>query len=288
MHFENWEKDGEKKSMKKRWLLFTTASAAGLLAAGIFLLPIAYSAVFRAEDIVEEEEALPESLGAAPGDFMEAFRYPLEEEREALTREDGKSYVEYCKEELGSRVYQEAFRLVGLEEEERFWENLWIIREEGCYLMEAPVEREGVECTLSMAMNGDRLPFLVWRKAGRRPSGAETEEAAEALGELSRGQDGRLRAYVEEIDRIYEDCPDYWLQVNRLYVSLLARTELTEEMPARIPLWECCVRGTWQVCGDEEETALVCAMGKGSLVLYYDGAEGDFCGYRFWPPEGWR
>ena len=91
MHFENWEKDGEKKSMKKRWLLFTTASAAGLLAAGIFLLPIAYSAVFRAEDIVEEEEALPESLGAAPGDFMETFRYPLEEEREALTREDRKT-----------------------------------------------------------------------------------------------------------------------------------------------------------------------------------------------------
>ena len=44
-----------------------------------------------AEDIVKAEEALPESLGAAPGDFMETFRYPLEEEREALTREDRKT-----------------------------------------------------------------------------------------------------------------------------------------------------------------------------------------------------
>ena len=73
------------------WRLFTAGSAAGILAAGILLLPLAYSAVFRPEGVVEEEEALPESLGAAPGDFMETFRYPLEEEREALTRKDRKT-----------------------------------------------------------------------------------------------------------------------------------------------------------------------------------------------------
>ena len=58
--------------MKKRRLLLTAVSAA---------LILAYSVGFRAESIVEEEAALPESLGAAPGDFMKTFWHPLGEER---------------------------------------------------------------------------------------------------------------------------------------------------------------------------------------------------------------
>ncbi len=58
------------------WRLFTAVSAAGILAAGIFLLPLAYSAVFRPEGVVEEEEALPGSLETAPGQFMETLWHP--------------------------------------------------------------------------------------------------------------------------------------------------------------------------------------------------------------------
>lgn len=62
--------------MKKQWLLFTAAAAVGILAAGIFLLPLAYSTVFRPEGIVEEKEALPGSLETAPGQFMETLWHP--------------------------------------------------------------------------------------------------------------------------------------------------------------------------------------------------------------------
>lgn len=274
--------------MKKRWLLFTALSAIGILAAGVFLLPLAYAAVFRGEGIVEEEEALPESLGTAPGQFMEALRYPCGEAGEEMPRGSIEDIVRCHKEEIGFQVYERAFALAGLKEDDSLWQGLLSIGEENWYLMEASVEKENGTHRFSMAMNDGLLPFLVCCRTKEEPSEEEMEEAVLALYGLCRGQDGRLRAYTEEIDRIYEGCPAYWLQVNGLYVSLLSRAGQQEELPPQIPLWECCERGTWQVCADEREAALVCVMGKGSLVLYYDAIVKEICGYRFWPPEGWR
>lgn len=270
------------------WRLFTAVSAAGILAAGIFLLPLAYSTVFRPEGVVEEEEALPGSLETAPGQFMETLWHPWGEEGDEMSREVMEDLVRCHKEEVGFQVYERVFGLMGLEEDEGFWEGLLSAGEESWYLMEASVEKEGRECRLSMAMDEGLLPFLACCRTEREPTGAEMEEAFLALQGLCRGEKEGLRAYTEEIDRIYEDCPEYWLRVNGLYVSLLSQAERQEELPPQIPLWECCERGTWQVCGDEREAAAVCVMGKGSLVLYYDAVEKEVCGYRFWPPEGWR
>ncbi len=270
------------------WRLFTAVSAAAILAAGIFLLPLAYSAVFRPEGIVEEEEALPGSLETAPGQFMETLWHPWGEERDEMSRESIEDLVRCHKEEVGFQVYERAFGLMGLEEDQRLWEGLLSAGEEGWYLMEASVEKDGRACRLSMAMDEGLLPFLVCCRTEREPTGAEMEEGFLALRALCQGEKEGLRAYTEEIDRIYEDCPEYWLRVNGLYVSLLSQTEKQKELPPQIPLWECCERGTWQVCGDEREVAAVCVMGKGSLVLYYDAVERKVCGYRFWPPEGWR
>lgn len=274
--------------MKKRWLLFTAVAAAGILAAGIFLLPLAYFSLFPAEGIVEEEGALPESLGAAPRQLLETFWYPAGEERDEVPWESIKDHVEYRKDVLGPQLHERAFGLVGLEEDESFWKNLWNIKGEDWYLIEAPVEKEGRESLLTVVMNDGLLPFLVRCQAEREPSDGEMEKALRALQELSLEQDGKLRAYTEEIDGIYGDCPDYWHQVIELYISLLPETEQQVELPPQIPLWECCLRGTWQICADEREIALVCVMGKGSLVLYYDAVAEKFCGFRFWPPEGWR
>lgn len=270
------------------WRLFTAVSAAAILASGIFLLPLAYSAVFRPEGVVEEEEALPGSLETAPGQFMETLWHPWGEERDKMSRESIEDLVRCHKEEVGFQVYERAFGLMGLEEDQRLWEGLLSAGEEGWYLMEASVEKDGRACCLSMAMDEGLLPFLVCCRTEREPTGAEMEEGFLALRALCQGEKEGLRAYTEEIDRIYEDCPEYWLRVNGLYVSLLSQTEQQEELPPQIPLWECCERGTWQVCGDEREVAAVCVMGKGSLVLYYDAVERKVCGYRFWPPEGWR
>ena len=81
--------------MRKGWLLFTAVAAAGILAAGIFLLPLAYSSLFPAEGIVEEEEPLPESLGAAPGQLREMLLLPAGEERDEVPWESIKDHVEY-------------------------------------------------------------------------------------------------------------------------------------------------------------------------------------------------
>lgn len=199
--------------------------------------------LFPGEGIVEEEGALPESLGAAPGQLLETLLLPAGEERDEVPWESIKDHVEYRKEVLGHQVHERAFGL---------------------------------------------LPFLVRCQAEREPSDGEMEKALRALQELSLEQDGKLRVYTEEIDGIYGDCPDYRHQVIELYISLLPETEQQMELPPQIPLWECCLRGTWQICADEREIALVCVMGKGSLVLYYDAVAEELCGFRFWPPEGWR
>ena len=104
------------------WRLFTAVSAAGILAAGIFLLPLAYSAVFRPEGVVEEEEALPGSLETAPGQFMETLWHPWGEEGDEMSREVMEDLVRCHKEEVGFQVYERVFGLMGLEEDEGFWE----------------------------------------------------------------------------------------------------------------------------------------------------------------------
>ena len=112
------------------------------------------------------------------------------------------------------------------------------------------------------------------------------EEAVEALRELCGTGMESLRLYVEEIDRIYETCQEYQNNVRDLYVSLLQEAEqvggdgFVQEIGEEVPLWDCCVRGEWQVCADGREAVLVCIMGQGNLVLYYDAVEKELCGYR--------
>lgn len=101
------------------------------------------------------------------------------------------------------------------------------------------------------------------------------------LSEICRSGTDGLRQYIEEIDGIYENCREYWNRVIRLYSSLLPEGEAeVTEIPERVPLWDCCALGEWQVCRDGGEALLVCVMGQGSLVLYYDAVEKGFCGYR--------
>lgn len=199
-----------------------------------------------------------------------------------------KTHVEYRKEVMGPQVHEGAFELVGLEEDDSFWEGLLNIKGEEWYLIQTTVEKEGRECLLSIAMDEGLLPFLVCCRTQREPSEMEMEEALHVLQELRGEQDGRLQAYTEAIDGIYGDCPEYWHQVVALYISLVLETEQQEELPPQIPLWECCLCGSWQVCADEKEIGLVCTMGKGSLALYYDAVARELCGFRFWPPKGWR
>ena len=261
--------------MRKTWMIVTVALAAVILTAGVLLLPVVYAGIFDAGKIIYEEEAWPEELIMAPELFMDRFRYPLQEETESMPK-----------------VYERAFALVGLEEEERYWDALSAVKGRSLFLLQTQAEKGGKEYRLDAAMSDALIPFLICCKSGKEPSEAEVGEAAEALGVLCDSETESLRRYVEEIDGVYETCQEYQNRVRELYLSLLREGESMEpgqvqEIRGEIPLWDCCVRGEWQVCADNREAVLVCMMGQGALVLYYDAVEGEFCGYRIQFSDAW-
>lgn len=264
----------------------TAALAAVILAAGVLLLPVVYAGIFDAEKIVYEEEAPAEELLTAPALFMDRFRYPLGEETESISEETREIDVDYFRSVQGPELYGKAFGLAGLEEEERYWDELAAAKEEGFFLLRTWAEKGGEHCILSAAMNQELIPFLICCKSSREPSEGEVLEAAAVLQELCTTGTDSLRFYVEEIDGIYENCGEYRNCVRELYRSLLQEKgagkeeESVQEIGERVPLWDCCVRGEWQVCADEGEAVLVCVMGQGDLVLYYDATARELCGYR--------
>ncbi len=276
----------QSREMKKIWIIVTAALAAVILAAGVLLLPVVYAGIFDAGKIVYEEEALPEALLLAPELFMDRFRYPLREETESLSEEAREVHVADSRTILGPEIYEKAFGLAGLDEEESYWDTLSAVKGESIFLIRTQVEIAGEATLLSIAMNDEMIPFLICRKSSREPSEAEVEEAVEALRELCGTGKDSLHSYVEEIDRIYETCQEYQNNVRDLYVSLLQEAEqvggdgFVQEIGEEVPLWDCCVRGEWQVCTDGREAVLVCIMGQGNLVLYYDAVEKELCGYR--------
>lgn len=273
--------------MKRRWMIVTGALAAGILAAGVLLLPVVYAVVFDAKKTVYEEEALPEELLYAPERFMDRFRYPLSEETERLPEEEREIHVNDCRFLRGPELYEKAFGLVGLEEEKSYWDTLSRVRGDNLFLIQTQVKKGGEDYFLSAAMSEELIPFLICCKSGREPSEAEAGEAVGVLEEICRTEMDRLCHYVEEIDGIYETCQEYRNRVRDLYVSLLTEKELGQEIGEEVPLWDCCVRGEWQVCADHREAVLVCRMGQADLVLYYDAAERDFCGYRIQFGDAW-
>lgn len=264
--------------MKRRWMIVTAALALVILAAGVGLLPAVYAAVFDGEKIVYEEETLPEELLTAPERFMDSFRHPLTAETESMSAEAREALVKDSRFLLGTELYEKAFGLVGLEEEDRYWETLSVVRGEDSYLIRTQAEKGGKKYAFSAAFNDGLIPFLVCCKSSGQPSEAQVREAVETLEELC--QTDGLRRYVEEIDGIYETCREYQNDIRDLYTSLLEEEGTVQEIGETVPLWDCCVRGEWQVCADDSEAALVCIMGEGSLVLYYDAVERGFCGYR--------
>lgn len=267
--------------MKKIWVAVTAALAVLILALGVAALPAIYAAVFDAEKMVYEEEPLPDGLSEAPGLFMDRFRYPMLEEAEVLPREEREARMRDSRVALGEELYERMFRLVGLEEVDSYWYPLSVIQDGSAYLIQAAAEKDGKEYQLSAAMNEDLLPGLICCRRKKEPSEAEMQEAVEMLSEICRSGTDGLRQYIEEIDGIYENCREYWNRVIRLYSSLLPEGEAeVTEIPERVPLWDCCALGEWQVCRDGGEALLVCVMGQGSLVLYYDAVEKGFCGYR--------
>lgn len=266
--------------MKRMWLAVTAALAAVLLVVGVMLLPFIYAGIFDTEKIIYEEEDLPVELLAAPGLFMDRFRYPLLEETESMPEDAREIHVEYYRSVQGKEMYERAFGLAGLQEEERYWNELTAVKGESLFLIRTRAEKDGEDCSLSVAMNDDLIPFLVCCRSGREPSEAELGEAVRALEELVRTGTDSLRAYTEEIDGIYENCREYQSRVTELYAALLPEENFVQEISETVPLWDCCARGEWQVCADEGEAVLVCIMGQGDLVLYYDAVAREFCGYR--------
>lgn len=274
--------DRKMKRRRMTAMIGTAASAAAITAAGVLLLPVAYGGIFDAGKAVFEEEALPEELLAAPGLFMDGFRYPLGEETESISSETETADVEYFRSVAESEIYEKAFELVGLTEEEDYWEHLAAVKGEEFFLIRTQAEKDGENQILSVALNRELIPFLICRESGREPSEEEVREAAGTLWELCGTGAEELRLYVEEIDGIYETCQEYRKAVADLYLSLVQEEQEApvQEIGEEVPLWDCCARGEWQVCADDREAMLVCIMGQGDMVLYYDAAEREFCGYR--------
>ncbi|HBA48908.1 MAG TPA: hypothetical protein DCZ91_14150 [Lachnospiraceae bacterium] len=123
------------------------------------------------------------------------------------------------------------------------------------------------------------MPVLLYYRSSVAPTAQDVEDAVMRLEGYADKGDASLQAYLQKVDQIYDGNKEYQNQLVNLYLSVCknaAGQEVTQ-MPA---LQSCCSCGTWQVYSDDTEAALVCLMGRSCLILYYDPAEQDFCGFR--------
>lgn len=274
--------------MKKISMIITLLLAFLVLGAGIAGLPAVYSVFFDPEAAVEEDLPQTKEAEEEADRFMKSLQYPLWEESEPLTREEISLFGESAGDNVNSMVsfpgqgmYQRLFELVGKEADDSLWDKLSRRKGGGGYILHTAFEEDGREYFLAAAFDGNEIPFLVLCQNTREPSGEEVREAAAALQALAADPgDTLLQDYLEKIDAVYERCDSHWIHRVRLYLSIQPESERMQELPERIPLGRCCEQGDWQASMSNGKGVLVCVMGQGSLVLYYDAAEGCFCGYR--------
>ena len=248
--------------------------ASVIILLGMAELPLLYACFFDATAIIEEQETLIEPLETAPQNFIKTLQEPLWQESQPHSQEavgvflaDGREY---------SGIYKRLFEMAGLSYDEVDWDGLLAIKGTNHYRINVYRSRE--DDTVSAVFNMT-LPILLYYRSSQDPTAQEIKDAVTRLeGYVAQG-DSSLLAYLQKIDQIYEGCGAYENQLAHLYLSLFkdAATQEVTQMPT---LQSCCSCGMWQVYSDDTEAALVCLMGRPCLILYYDAAQQDFCGYR--------
>lgn len=262
--------------MIKKYHAITAIITIVIILLGVFGLPFLYSCFFDAETIVNEEEPLSESLGALQHSFMETLRYPLLEETQPLSETEIEYFLADSSNYINAGIYERLFELADFPYNEVCWDLLSSVNDTDLYRVDSESSDGSHSVSAVFKMT---LPVMINRRSQTAPDAGDMEDAAAFLEGCTDMQDVFLLNYLEEIDMIYDGCIEYQNQLVHLFITVFEDFE-TQEISVPT-LSECCSYGTWEVYSDDKEAALVCLMGRSSLILYYDAAERDFCGFRF-------
>lgn len=252
----------------KKYLWITAALAIAVFLAGITGFPLLYDAVFDASSIVEEQRVLPEMIKLQPEYFVESLKFPLSSEARQLSVMEREDYLARSRDYFGvgaveaqeipygamedggqadAEIFRRLFALAGMAYDESCWNTLSASEEAPDYYL---LKKDA----LSIAME-QYFPVLLYYENQEKPAAQEMEAAVKLLRRYADTQDSCLQDYISKIDGIYEGY-------------------------AQEPLLGRCRYGKWQVYYDDTVAVLVCIMEQDSLVLFYDAADQQFCGFR--------
>lgn len=248
--------------------------ASVIILLGMAELPLLYACFFDAVAIIGEQEPLVESLETAPRNFIKTLQEPLWQESQPRSQEAVEYFLADGREYSG--IYERLFEMAGLSYDEVDWDGLSTIKGTNHYRID--VERSQEEGTVSVVFDM-ALPVLLYDRSSQRPTAQEIKDAVTRLEGYATQGDSTLLAYLQKIDQIYEGCEVYENQLAHLYLSV-SKDATTQEVTQAPTLQSCCSCGTWRVYSDDTEVTLTCLMERSCLILYYDAAHHDFCGYR--------
>ena len=262
--------------MRRKYDVAFFILASVIILLGMAELPLLYTCFFDAAVIVEEQETLIESLETAPHDFIKNLQEPLWQEKRPRSREAVGAFLADSREYLDSGIYKRLFETAGLAYKEVDWDGLSTIN--GTDDCRIDVERAQGDGRV-YAVFHKSMPVLLYYRSSLAPTAQDMEDAVTRLEGYADTGGASLTAYLQKIDQIYEGSEEYQDQLVHLYLSVF-RDAAVQEITQAPDLQSCCACGTWQVYSDDTEAVLACLMGRSCLILYYDAAEQDFCGFR--------
>ena len=262
--------------MRRNYNIAVLLLASVIIFLGMAELPLLYACFFDAAAIIGEQEPLVEPLETAPRNFIKTLQEPLWQESQPHSQEAVEVFLADGREYSDSGIYKRLFEMADLSYDEVDWDRLLAIKDTSHCRID--VKRSQEDGTVSAVFNMT-LPVLLYYRSSQSPTAHEIKDAVTRLEGYATQGDSTLLAYLQKIDQIYEGCEVYENQLAHLYLSV-SKDVTTQEVTQAPTLQSCCSCGTWQVYSDDTEATLTCLMERSCLILYYDAAQHDFCGYR--------
>ena len=272
--------------MKMKYLGTTVILAAVIILLGIVGLPIVYHLFFNEESIIDGQSGISDYVAAGPDLFLENLIYPVMGESTPLSAEQIEYYLTDSKSLMDPMAYERMFELAGLPYDETYWDSLSAVDgAENYFVLELDGNQWGGNSSLTVMLE-DFMPVFLSYKSSSVPSPKEMETAVSDLEAMKNSitntpasQASELFTYVAKIEPVFAGSEKYKLWLNRLYPSLSKEVSLNQELSGDNSLWDCCCKGVWEVYSSDQSAVLVCRLRQGYMILYYDAAAGDFCGF---------
>lgn len=239
----------KKDLLMKKHIFITVMLSLFIMITGFIGFSLLYDASFHMEAVVNEQKALPEAIGTAQAQFMEALKYPFTEETQALTEEETEAYLadsnfmiyneglermEASKEAMNGGIQSGKGLVKLLSCMTGFGDSAGSACEPGhgssfsrvtdesdYYIFHTEAEVEGEVCPIDIAIH-NYFPVSITYRSQTAPSSQEMVRTWEVLEELAETQWEYLYCRLWEIDHIYEGIAMYQKQINYLYFTLLA------------------------------------------------------------------